>query len=209
MTGNGAFQQCVYIGQGASPNGQGEWRRSVGIGYLANVTASNQFVFGSTLVTEIGAYEPWSNLSDGRFKRNIEKNVPGLDFINALEPITYTVDALAVEKFTRTDKNFQEFKRENMEDLQRASERVESGFIAQDVEEAAKKLGYDFNGIVTPENEKDPYAIAYSQFVVPLVSAVQELDEKNKSLEKQNQQQNEEIELLRLEIEKIKKLIND
>ena len=51
----------------------------------------------------------------------------------------------------------------------------QSGFIAQEVEALVKKTGYVFNGIDAPENENDPYGIRYSEFVVPLVKAVQEL----------------------------------
>jgi trimeric autotransporter adhesin len=50
----------------------------------------------------------------------------------------------------------------------------QSGFIAQEVERAAREAGYNFNGIHTPENDKDYYSLAYSQFVVPLVKGMQE-----------------------------------
>ena len=50
--------------------------------------------------------------------------------------------------------------------------------MAQEVEQAAKELGYEFNGVDAPKNEKDYYGLRYSQFVVPLVKAVQELNEK-------------------------------
>ena len=50
----------------------------------------------------------------------------------------------------------------------------QSGFIAQEVEIAAKESGYDFNGVIVPRSKNETYGIAYSQFVVPLVKAVQE-----------------------------------
>lgn len=50
----------------------------------------------------------------------------------------------------------------------------QTGFIAQEVEALVKKSGYVFSGVDTPENENDPYGIHYSEFVVPLVKAVQE-----------------------------------
>ena len=55
---------------------------------------------------------------------------------------------------------------------------LESGFMAQEVEKAAKELGYEFNGVDAPKNDKDYYGLRYGQFVVPLVKAVQELNEK-------------------------------
>lgn len=32
------------------------------------------------------------NLSDGRFKEDVQENVPGLEFIKELRPVTYTVN---------------------------------------------------------------------------------------------------------------------
>ncbi len=54
-----------------------------------------------------------------------------------------------------------------------------SGFIAQEVEAAAKKIDYDFSGVHKPQNDKDPYGLSYADFVVPLVKAVQELSKMN------------------------------
>ncbi|MDB4161354.1 hypothetical protein N9772_03210 [Bacteroidia bacterium] len=42
------------------------------------------------------------------------------------------------------------------------------------VEAAAKKVGFDFDGVSTPQNETDLYGIRYAEFVVPLVKAMQE-----------------------------------
>ena len=52
-----------------------------------------------------------------------------------------------------------------------------TGFIAQEVEEAASKSSFDFSGIVAPEDENDHYTLRYAEFVVPLVKAVQEQQE--------------------------------
>lgn len=50
----------------------------------------------------------------------------------------------------------------------------QSGFIAQEVEKAAKETGYNFNGVHSPESETDNYSLSYAQFVVPLVKGMQE-----------------------------------
>jgi hypothetical protein len=55
---------------------------------------------------------------------------------------------------------------------------------------AANESGYDFNGVIKPQNKQDTYGLAYSQFVVPLVKAIQEQQEMIESLKK-------EIELLK------------
>jgi trimeric autotransporter adhesin len=49
-----------------------------------------------------------------------------------------------------------------------------SGFLAQEVEAAAKSAGYDFSGVDGPKNNNDIYGLRYAEFVVPLVKAVQE-----------------------------------
>ena len=73
----------------------------------------------------------------------------------------------------------------------------QSGFIAQEVAEAASRAGYDFNGVHIPDNADDNYSIAYSQFVVPLVKAVQE---QQAMIEEQQAM----IEILQAEIEALK-----
>ncbi len=54
-----------------------------------------------------------------------------------------------------------------------------TGFVAQDVEKAAKSLNYDFSGVDAAKNDKDLYGLRYAEFVVPLVKAVQELSKQN------------------------------
>ena len=67
-----------------------------------------------------------------------------------------------------------------------AERRTCTGFIAQEVEQASKSIGYDFEGLHTPQNEKDNYSLAYDDFVPALVKAVQELSVKNDSLQSVN-----------------------
>jgi len=63
-----------------------------------------------------------------------------------------------------------------------------TGFIAQEVARAANELGFDFNGVTIPENEKDLYSLSYGSFVVPLVKATQEqqqvINDQNKRIRK-------------------------
>jgi hypothetical protein len=108
--------------------------------------------------------------SDSRLKKDISENVPGLTFINKLRPVTYHLDAEQVE-----------------------NNRLQTGFIAQEVAEVAKENGFDFHGISYPTNENEYYALQYSSFVVPLVKAVQELTIKNDMLSKKIENQHQEI----------------
>ena len=117
-------------------------------------------------------------------KKNIKLNVPGLEFINKLQPVTYNMDLDAAEKIL----HIPSVKDENsiMANLRKAKEQfVYSGFIAQDVEKAAKELNFDFSGVDAAKNDRDLYGLRYAEFVVPLVKSVQELSKKNDDLQKQ------------------------
>ena len=117
-------------------------------------------------------------------KQNIEENVPGLVFINSLRPVTYNYNVMAMKA---------KLGQHGMDEETRAkSEMRYTGFIAQEVKAAADAIGYDFSGVVMPEDEqKTMWGIRYSEFVMPLVKAVQELSEENEvqsGLIVQNQQ---------------------
>jgi hypothetical protein len=67
------------------------------------------------------------------------------------------------------------------EELQAKAEKSKlryTGFVAQEVEQAAKKLGYDFSGVDAPKEKDGMYGLRYAEFVVPLVKAVQEQQKK-------------------------------
>jgi|GEM_PF-4407038 len=180
---------CTFIGSETDCNSLGTFG-SVALGYLTQVTATNQARIGNSFTTSIGGYAGWSNISDGRVKRNIRETVPGLSFINALRPVNYTVDINSIERITQPsssvfdDPVYRQQKREQ-------EAQVHSGFIAQEVEQAAADLQFEFSGIDRPKNEKDTYGLRYAEFVVPLVKAVQE--------------QQVQIEVLKAEIELLKK----
>ena len=65
---------------------------------------------------------------------------------------------------------------------------ITTGFIAQEVEAAAKKIGFNFSGVDKPKNDTDFYGLRYAEFVVPLVKGMQEqqaiIEEQNKRIEK-------------------------
>src|SRR6266536_4958538 len=184
--------RCTFIGVDADQDVITDFFNSTALGNTSRITASNQVRIGNILVTSIGGYEPWTNLSDGRFKKNVKENVPGLAFINQLHAITYTIDVTNLRNFLGEDR-----KNETMAEGRRVSEKnpeaealiqkgiqekekiIRTGFVAQEVDEAAKRIGYDFSGVDKPANEHTPYGLRYSEFVVPLVKAVQELSKIN------------------------------
>ena len=150
----------------------GDFNNTTTIGYNAVRTADNQVRIGNINVTSIGGFVGWSTLSDARFKKNIEEKVIGLDFIMALRPVTYNIDIKSIENFRETPSQLR-----SGESERKAEEILQTGFIAQEVELAANKLGYDFSGVDAPQNDKDNYSLRYSEFVVPLVKAMQEQQE--------------------------------
>jgi hypothetical protein len=132
---------------------------------------------GNSSVTSIGGYALWTNASDARFKKNIEEKVIGLDFIMALRPVTYNLDMDAIASFNETPDSLR------LEESERKAEEIlQTGFIAQEVELAAQKLGYDFSGVDAPKNDKDNYGLRYSAFVVPLVKAMQEMIQEQRTI---------------------------
>lgn len=147
---------------------------SSAIGYMAKVDASNKVRIGNTDITSIGGQVGWTTYSDARFKRNIKNDVPGLAFIQKLQPITYTVDVTGIEQYQGADKNNTVEKGINRTANPAAATNIQSGFLAQDVEKAARQLGYDFSGVDVPTNDKALYGLRYADFVVPLVKAIQE-----------------------------------
>ncbi len=160
-------------------------------GSLAIVNASNKIRIGDGAVTTVEG-NGWSLPSDGRFKTNVKNDVPGLEFIMGLRPVTYQFDVLAYHAHVRP----QNFKRksnaidpkqsEMKSNAQIASQRVHTGFIAQEVEDIAKKLNFNFNGVVTPKNQRDNYGLSYALFVVPVVKSIQEQQQQIEELKHEN-----------------------
>jgi hypothetical protein len=165
---------------------------STALGYNAYIGASNTIRLGDALVSTIGGYANWTNVSDGRFKTNVTENVSGLDFVMQLRPVTYNLDMDAIAKFNNTPDSLRLPESEAL----KAAE-LQSGFIAQEVEAAATAVGYDFHGVDKPKNETSHYGLRYAEFVVPMVKAMQEqqeLIEELKGSMETNEEQQEMIE---------------
>ncbi|HNP24978.1 MAG TPA: tail fiber domain-containing protein [Panacibacter sp.] len=160
----------------------GNLSNATAIGANAIVNAFNKVVIGDNNVTVIGGKVGWSTLSDGRFKSNIKENVPGLEFIKKLRPVTYNLQVQKFDKFLGKKDNLIQANAANYANEER---KQHTGFIAQEVEKAAKELNYDFDGVNAPQNEKDNYSLVYADFVPSLVKAVQELSAKNDDLQQQ------------------------
>ena len=174
----------TIIGANADVN-QNSLFNCVALGQAATCTANSQVRFGNSSTTSIGGIVGYSNLSDGRYKKNIQGDVKGIDFIMKLKPVTYQLDVSALSK------KLNESRGKAPDEVSKTGIAVQektifSGFVAQDVEQAAKATGYNFSGVDKPKNENDLYGLRYAEFVVPLVKAVQEQQQTINELKRQN-----------------------
>lgn len=157
---------------------------SSAIGYDAYVDASNKVRIGNTSVSSIGGQVGWTNFSDARIKNNIVQNVPGLEFVNLLRPVTYHYDVKKEEALLNKEIN-EEF--EGKYDIEKIQF---TGFLAQEVEAAARQVNYDFSGV---DNTGKIMGLRYSDFVAPLVKSVQELHTQNQELKNLVSEQQKQI----------------
>jgi hypothetical protein len=143
------------------------------VGQAVTCTASNQVRIGNPATGSIGGYADWGVLSDGRMKKEIRTQKIGIDFIMRLRPITYQLDLNALDAHLNHGTAKMTSATDQREIAQRAQVR-HTGFVAQEVEEAAARAGYDFSGLEKPTTEVGTYGLRYSNFVSPIVRAIQE-----------------------------------
>lgn len=140
---------------------------SSAFGYNTSISGSNQVRLGNTSVTEIKGQVAFTTYSDGRIKDNITEDVKGLEFITKLRPVTYNFNIDRQNELMGITDSSEYEEKYDLEKIKM------TGFIAQEVETAAKESGYNFSGVTAPRDSTDLYGVSYSQFVVPLVKAVQ------------------------------------
>jgi trimeric autotransporter adhesin len=182
------------------------YSNSSALGYFAEPGASNTIRLGNNLVTTIGGNVDFTVTSDARFKVDVQEEVPGLDFIRALRPVTYRLDAHAMDDWQAQHLGARDSsayaKKWAIEEM------TFSGFLAQEVEAAAEAIGYDFSGVDKPDTEQQMYGLRYATFVVPLVKATQEQQLEIESLKSEVGNRKSEVEDLRSEI-RDQKTINE
>jgi len=166
----------------------GDYSNATAIGYNTSISGSNQIHLGNSSITEIKGQVTFTTYSDGRVKDNIKENVKGLDFILKLRPVTYHFNVDRENSILGITDDQSGNSKYNLEQTEY------SGFIAQEVEKAAQSSGYNFSGIHKPNNSKDLYGLSYAEFVVPLVKAVQEQEQKIDSQTQKIDSQTQKIE---------------
>ncbi len=158
----------TYLGENAGPTTASPGLiNSMALGYNAVVGATNTIVLGNSFINSLRCnVQTISSLSDGRIKEDVQANVPGLNFINRLVPVTYHVNKTKEAELVGYPLPVSP---------SQVDSTLHSGFIAQAVEKAAKEVGYNFEGVRQEEGGKY-YTLGYTLFVVPLVQAVKDLN---------------------------------
>ncbi|MBC7775590.1 MAG: tail fiber domain-containing protein [Phycisphaerae bacterium] len=153
------------------------------LGFGASVTASNTIAVGNTSITSIKGQVGFTTFSDARIKTNIQENIPGLPFIQKLRPVSYQYD---IHRQNALLGIVDTAMWEGKYDIEKMTF---SGFLAQEVEQAAQSLGYEFSGVDAPKDGKGLYGLRYAEFVVPMVKAMQEQQNQIEELRQENQAQ--------------------
>jgi hypothetical protein len=178
---------------------------STALGYGANVDASNRVRVGNTSVNGIGGQVGWTNYKKGSEMRSAKEDVPGLSFILKLRPVTYYFD---LDRIAANNKTPDSLRLRDAEAI--AANILQTGFVPEEVDEAASKTGYSFSGV--DKNENGIVGLRYSEFTVPLVKAVQELNKKNEEQQAEIEDLKaklKEYSSLKAEIEALKALLNN
>jgi len=168
-TNNTAF------GNGADLSADG-FSNATAIGNTAIADANNKVRIGNTSVTSIGGQVGWTIYSDARVKNNLKEDVPGLSFISLLKPVTYNYNVAKENELLGIKHDTLSWP--GKKDIEKMKF---SGFVAQEVDMAAQKIGYDFSGV---DKTGNVMGLRYADFVVPLVKAIQEQQQQIDELKK-------------------------
>ncbi len=170
----------------------------------AQCTGNNQVLLGSTAVAQIRAQvSSITAYSDARYKTNVTEDVSGLEFIKRLRPVSYNVRPTELHKIWGTPDSV--LKR--IDHSQTETVRY-TGFIAQEVEQAMRESGYDFTGIDIPANENEVYALRYTEFIMPMVKAIQEQQAIIDEMKTKEEAQAAKIEALQQQLDQILTLLS-
>ena len=163
-------------------------------------TGSNEIALGDENISSFSCQVSLTATSDERDKTDFKDLDLGLDFVNALKPVTYVwdkrtnyIDKTDVTTFDEDGK----IKHEGWDlttdldkitsDGSKKDNDLQVGFKAQDVialeDAAGYKLSDKTNLTATVTSDGKQYGLRYERFVPMLVKALQELSAKNDALE--------------------------
>jgi hypothetical protein len=148
-----------------------DYSNSTVLGANAAVTGNNQVQLGDYQTTAY-AFGSLQNRSDARDKVDVRNTKLGLDFIMSLRPVDYkynyrdsyrVINADGTETYLPNDgsKTHKDFNH---------------GFIAQEVQSLMSEKGFDFGGVNDQNKQggKDVLYLGYTEFIAPMVKAIQD-----------------------------------
>jgi hypothetical protein len=154
-----------------------------------NITAgNNEIALGNNDIVSFACKVSLTATSDERDKTDFKDLNLGLDFVNALKPVTYVWDDRA-NYIDKTKEGWE--KTADLDtitsDGSKKDDDLQVGFKAQDVialeDAAGYKLSDKTNLTASITSDGKQYGLMYERFVPMLVKAVQELSAKNDALE--------------------------
>ena len=151
-----------------------------GFGDSTSVSADNQVQLGNTTTTTF-TFGAVQNRSDARDKTDIRDTVLGLDFINSVRPVDFILDYR--DDYVEIDEEGNVTVHE--QDGSMKGKRFHHGVIAQEIEEIIADTEIDFGGFQDHSHNggSDVKSIGYTEFIAPLIKAIQELSKKVEVLE--------------------------
>ena len=182
-TGN--YNVCLgYVaGKAASPSG-------------AITTGTTRICLGDNQITNAYIKVAWTVTSDERDKADITNFTGGLNWINAMRPVTYKWD----ERSCYVDKEIHNEEGEIIQEVgtpadilavvpdgTHKKDSLQVGLLAQEVLAIEKANGYGSNNdtslLVDLTEDETSYGLSYEKVVPILVSAIKELSAKVEALE--------------------------
>lgn len=161
FTGNGN----VIIGYDADVTATG-LTNAIAIGNTATVNASNKIRMGNAAITAADVQVNWTITSDRNEKAELRTDVPGLNLITRLQPVTY-------------------YYRSHLAAHGQDAIRY-TGLIAQDVDSVLQSLGIQSSIVAHPAADgSGSWGIRYGELVMPLIEAVQEQQQMILQLQKE------------------------
>jgi len=151
-----------------------------------NLTSGDSTIcLGNNSINAIYCADTSISSSDGRDKTDVEDFTAGLDWIEAMRPVTYRWDKRSW--YTEYDEETGEIISESTPDGTHKKDKKNIGFIAQEVLAIEKANGFsgDTNDMLTVNLNEDEtaYGMKYERLVPVLVNAIKELSAKVKALE--------------------------
>ena len=152
-----------------------------GLGYGSEVTGSNQVQLGESSVT-VYAQKAVVTRSDARDKIDIEDSPLGLNFILKLRPCKYRMNSREAYFEPGQGRDFSETNIGSQ-----AGKRPHYGLITKAVKEAIDESNVDFAGYLDSKVDggEDVLSLGYTEFIAPMIKAIQEQQNMIEELQKQ------------------------